>query len=89
MSPALVLFLSGMLAAGYLVIAGFFLRFWRHTRDRLFASFAIAFGLLGLQRALVVEEFALIEDRTWAYAIRLLAFVIIAYAIIVKNRERA
>jgi hypothetical protein len=87
MKPALVLFLSGMLGAGYLVLAGFFLRFWRQTRDRLFASFALAFLLLAVQRALVVEEFALIEDKTWAYAVRLLAFVVIAHAIIAKNRE--
>jgi hypothetical protein len=88
MNPALVLFLSGMLAAGYLVVAGFFLRFWRQTRDRLFASFAVAFVLLAVQRVLVVEEFALIEDKTWAFLVRLLAFVVIAYAIIMKNRER-
>jgi hypothetical protein len=87
MNAALVLFLSGMLAAGYLVAAGFFLRFWRQTRDRLFASFAIAFVLLAVQRALIVEEFALIEDKTWAYVVRLLAFVVIAYAIVMKNRQ--
>jgi hypothetical protein len=87
MNPALVLFLSGMLAAGYLVIAGFFLRFWRQTRDRLFASFAVAFVLLAVQRALVVDEFGLVEDKTWAYLVRLLAFVVIAYAIVVKNRQ--
>lgn len=88
MKPALILFLSGMLAAGYLVVAGFFLRFWRQTRDRLFASFAVAFVLLAIQRALVVEEFALIEDKTWAYGVRLLAFVVIVYAIVMKNRQR-
>jgi hypothetical protein len=87
MKPALILFLSGMLAAGYLVVAGFFLRFWRQTRERLFACFAVAFVLLAIQRALVVEEFALVEDTTWAYAVRLLAFVVIAYGIVMKNRE--
>jgi hypothetical protein len=87
MKPALVLFLSGMLAAGYLVVAGFFLRFWRQTRDRLFASFALAFVLLAIQRALVVDEFGLIEDKTWGYLVRLLAFVVIVYAIVMKNRQ--
>jgi hypothetical protein len=86
MNPALVLFMSGMLAAGYLVLAGFFLRFWRQTRDRLFASFSVAFFLLAVQRVLVLDELALFEDKTWAYSVRLLAFVIIAYAIVVKNR---
>ena len=88
MNAAVVLFLSGMLATGYLVIGGFFLRFWRQTGDRLFARFALAFALLGVQRVLVVEEFAIFEDRTWAYGVRLLAFLIIAYAIVAKNRER-
>ena len=88
MKPALVLFLSGMLATGYLVIAGFFVRFWRQTRDRLFASFAVAFLLLAVQRALVVEEFALVENKTWAYAVRLLAFLVIVLGIVIKNRER-
>jgi hypothetical protein len=89
MNPAIVLFLSGMLAAGYLVVAGFFLRFWTQTRDRLFLYFAIAFLLLAIQRALVVPEFALVEDKTWAYALRLFAFVLILYGIVMKNRQRA
>ena len=88
MNPALVLFLSGMLATGYLVAAGFFLRFWKQTRDRLFLSFSIAFALFAAQRALLVEEFALVENKTWAYGMRLVAFLIILYAIIAKNRER-
>jgi hypothetical protein len=87
MNPALVLFLSGMLGAGYLVVAGFFLRFWRQTRDRLFLYFTIAFLLLAIQRALVVPEFALVEDKTWAYGLRLLAFVLILYGIVMKNRQ--
>jgi hypothetical protein len=87
MNPALVLFLSGMLAAGYIVVAGFFLRFWKQTRDRLFLSFSIAFALLAIQRALVVPEFALVEDKTWAYGLRLIAFLIILYAIVQKNRQ--
>jgi hypothetical protein len=71
-----------MLAAGYLVAAGFFLRFWKLTRDRLFVSFGIAFAILAVQRALLVEESALVENKTWAYGLRLLAFVVILYAII-------
>ncbi|MEO5566909.1 MAG: DUF5985 family protein [Gemmatimonadaceae bacterium] len=88
MNPALVLFLSGMLATGYLVAAGFFFRFWKQTRDRFFAFFSLAFGLMALQRALLVDEFALVENKTWAYGLRLLAFLVIVYAIVAKNRER-
>jgi hypothetical protein len=81
------LFLSGMLVMAYLVVAGFFLRFWRQTRDRLFISFAFAFALLAVQRVLLVAEFDLLEDQVAAYGLRLLAFLVIAYAVIMKNRR--
>jgi len=87
MNAALILFLSGMLAAGYLVIAGFFLRFWKQTRDRLFIFFSAAFAMLAIQRVMIVPEFALVEDKTWAYGLRLIAFLLIIYAIVVKNAE--
>jgi hypothetical protein len=88
MRPALVLFLSGMLAAGYAVVATFFFRFWKQTRDRFFVYFTLAFALLAIQRTMVIDEFALIEDKTWAYGLRLVAFLLILYAIIEKNRQK-
>jgi hypothetical protein len=88
MTPASVLFLSGMLTMGFLVISAFFLRFWRQTRDRFFISFAIAFAILAVQRVLLVKEFGLMENRAGAYSLRLLAFVVIVYAVVMKNRER-
>ena len=44
-------FISGMVAAGFLVAGLFFIRFWRKTHDQLFISFALAFWLLGLGQA--------------------------------------
>jgi hypothetical protein len=88
MSPALLVFLSGMLAAGYLVAAAFFFRFWRQTRDRLFAFFSAAFAILAIQRTLLIDEFALFENQTWSYLLRLFAFLLILYAIVDKNRGR-
>lgn len=88
MSVSMVLFLGGMLAMGYLVAALFFLRYWRRTRERLFGAFAIALLLLAVQRALLAADLAIVEDRTWYYALRLAAFVLILLAIIDKNRER-
>jgi hypothetical protein len=82
----MVLFLGGMLAMGYLIAAVFFLRYWRRTQERLFASFATALFILALQRALLAANFAIIEDDTWYYGLRLLAFVIILWAIVDKNR---
>ena len=86
MRVTLVLFLGGMLAMGYLIAGVFFLRYWRRTRERLFASFAIALFILALQRVLLAANLAIIEDDTWYYALRLLAFVLILWAIVDKNR---
>ena len=38
----------GALAMASAVAGLFFLRFWRETRDRLFAMFALAFWVLGV-----------------------------------------
>ncbi|MBV8518338.1 MAG: hypothetical protein JO197_13150 [Acidobacteria bacterium] len=79
-----VQFLSGSLAAGYLVAGLFFLRFWRETRDRLFGYFATAFFILSLQRVLLT----LFTAHTALYVVRLAAFVLILWAIAEKNRGR-
>lgn len=78
---------SGMLVAGYLVAALFFARFWTQSRDRLFLLFAAAFGLLAIQRFALTVSGAPLEDQTWFYLLRLLAFAVIAFAIIDKNRR--
>jgi len=79
----LVQFLSGALVAGYAVVGLFFLRFWRETRDRLFAFFSVAFFILAVQRTLVVMT----ESSTAVYLVRLTAFVLILWAIYDKNRS--
>lgn len=78
---------SGMLVAGYLVAALFFARFWSQSRDRLFALFAAAFSLLGFQRLGLTISGAPIEEQTLFYVLRLIAFGVIAVAIIDKNRR--
>jgi hypothetical protein len=82
-------FISGVVAAGFLVAGLFFLRFWRRTRDALFISFALAFWLLGLGQALVALTDIPVEERSWIYLIRLLAFSLILLAIFRKNRASA
>lgn len=79
--------LSGALVAGYLVIALFFLRFRRASRDRLFALFAGAFGVLAVQRLALSMTGDLMENQTVFYLLRLAAFVVIIVAIIDKNRR--
>jgi uncharacterized membrane protein HdeD (DUF308 family) len=78
---------SGMLVAGYAVAALFFLRFWTQSRDRLFALFAVAFGVLGIQRLALAISSAPVEEQTHLYVLRLAAFAVIAFAIIDKNRR--
>ena len=80
----LILFLSGALMCGYIVIALFFLRFWQQTRDRLFGFFAAAFFLLALQRLMV----AFLPPSDALYIVRLGAFALILIAIADKNRRQ-
>jgi hypothetical protein len=79
--------LSGILIAGDWVIGLFFLRFWATSRDRLFAMFAAAFWILGVQRLLLAVTRTVFEDQAIFYTLRLAAFVIIVVAIIDKNRR--
>ena len=82
----MIQFISGAIVAGYFVAGLFFLRFWRQSRDRLFAIFAAAFWVLAIQRLALALTTQYFEDVTWLYGVRLLAFVLILLAIIDKNR---
>lgn len=77
---------AGALTAGYAVAGLFFARFWSQTRDRLFAMFATAFWLLAVQRVAAVVTASWVEDTTWLYMVRLMAFLLILIAILDKNR---
>ena len=50
-SPEIVGLVTGALSVGYLVGAVFFLKFWRRTRDGLFAAFAAAFVLMAINQS--------------------------------------
>lgn len=78
-------FLSGSIVLAAWTIALFFFRFQKSTGDRLFGFFAVAFGLLGLERMSI--EFMPGAFRSWVYLIRLLAFLLILFAIFDKNRK--
>lgn len=82
-------FLSGAVSFGFLVCGLFFLRFWRRTRDELFIAFALAFALLGVVQAALALADISTEERAPIYLFRLLAFVIILFAIFRKNRASA
>lgn len=78
-------FTWGMITMGYGVAGLFFHRFWRRTGDGLFGAFGIAFWLLAANQALVAISGVPREERSWFYLLRLLAFLIIICAILVKN----
>ena len=84
------LFVSGVLTAGYWIAALFFLRFWQRSRDRLFATFAAAFFLLGIQRIALASVSGVVgmhDVLLWPYLVRLAAFGLILWAIVDKNRR--
>jgi hypothetical protein len=80
-------FLLGVIVTASLTAAAFFLKFWFRTRDGLFLAFAVAFSVEGLYRIGVLFMEHPNEARPEFYLVRLFAFVLIAGAIVRKNRE--
>ena len=80
-------FLLGVIVAASLTAATFFLKFWRRTHDALFLAFAIAFYVEGLNRIGILFLERPNEGHPAIYLVRLLAFLLIAAAIVRKNRE--
>ena len=78
-------FASGLIAMGFLVAGLFFLRYWRQTKDGLFAAFAAAFGLLALNQTLLAFSRVPLEERSPLYLLRLAAFMVIIVAVLRKN----
>ena len=82
------LLLAGAISMGSLIIALFFLRFWRNTNDRFFLYFALSFAIEGLHRAYASFNLQQGESSPLHYLIRLLAYSLILFAIWEKNRPR-
>ena len=81
----LVAFMGGAVTVGYLVAALFFLKFWRRTRDGLFAAFAAAFVLLAASQTTAVLFGIPDEALGGVYLLRLAAFLLIIFAVLRKN----
>ena len=77
--------ITGMIAMASLIIALFFLRFWRTTKDRFFLYFSLSFGIEGVHRIVTTMTFDEIEDSPLHYLVRLLAYGLIIWAILEKN----
>jgi hypothetical protein len=82
-------FISGVLSAFSATIALFFLRFYRESKDRLFAFFSAAFGLLALDWLAMCLVSPPHESQHYVFLFRFLAFVLIAAGVVDKNRARS
>jgi hypothetical protein len=80
-----MVFLSGMEAAGFIIAALLFFRFWRKSGDALFVWFAGAFSLFALNQYLIAALGEGAERGAIAFLPRLLGFVLLAIAILFKN----
>ena len=78
-------FLSGAVTMGFLIAAGFFLRFWSKTSDRFFLAFAVAFFLIALNHAFAAWLGAADEHVGYTYLFRVIGFILILIAIVDKN----
>ena len=80
-------FLQGAVAMGCAIAGLFFLRFWRDSRDRLFLYFSLAFWTIGVSSVLLGMIAFATEWRVYVFLMRLLAFCLILYGILEKNRR--
>lgn len=81
--------LSGAIIMGYAVAALLFLKFWRRTRDSLFLAFAAAFLLMAATPLLTIVMKIPREEQSPFYLLRLLAFLIIIFAVVGKSAGRS
>jgi hypothetical protein len=82
----MLLFLWGATAFGCWIVGLCFLRYWRDSRDRLFAFFAAAFWCLSVNWVALAVADPPDEARHLIYIIRVAAFVLLSYGIVDKNR---
>lgn len=78
-------FLHGAVAMASVAVGLFFLKYWRTTRDRLFLCFCVAFWLLAANWTIPTFR---ADFAPHAHVLRFLAFALIAYAVVAKNRSQ-
>ena len=81
-------FLMGAIAMGFAIAGGFFIRYWRETRDRFFGWFAAGFMILALNRVVLAITLEPQEITLFPYLVRLFAFLVFIFAILDKNFRR-
>lgn len=80
--------ISGACVMGYFVASLLFHQFGIRAQDRLFHIFSVAFGLLGVQRLLLALGSQAAEDQVPYFLLRLVAYLLILWALYDKNRAR-
>jgi len=81
----MAIFLDGAAAMGCMIAALFFARFWRRSGDRLFVTFAMAFGCFSINYALLGLLPLADETRPFVFLVRLIGFVAILWGIVHRN----
>ncbi len=81
-------FLAGAFVVACVAVALFYLRYWRKTRERLFATLAVAFVMLAVERSVLGFVPSQIEGRHLIYLARLAAFLLIIVGVVDKNWPR-
>lgn len=79
--------LSGAGAMAALVVALFFLRFWRRTGDSFFIYFALSFAVEGFLRAYMAATGSGNDTSASVYLLRLASYSLLLVAIVRKNRR--
>ncbi|HEU5123357.1 MAG TPA: DUF5985 family protein [Verrucomicrobiae bacterium] len=79
--------ISGAILLGYSAISLIFYRFLKKSKDRFFGFFSCAFLLLAFERTLLIWAWPDQEEKSYVYAVRLISFLFILYAIVDKNRK--
>ena len=83
----MIAFLRGAIAMSCLVAGLFFLRFWRDSRERLMLVLASSFFILGTSWVMLATSRLDEEANAHIFALRALAFGLIAVGILDKNRR--
>jgi Family of unknown function (DUF5985) len=88
-NDAVRIWMQGAIAMGYLIVACFFLRFWKETHERLFIFFTTGFAVLALHRTLFALCYDMHQWDELTFALRLAGYSIILGGIIERRLRRS
>ena len=80
--------LFGLIVAEELVVALFFARFWRATRDRLFLFFTLGFVMMAVHRfslGVATSQGIELDQQAWFFVTRAFSYLLILAGIVDKN----